>query len=83
MTWIRKTSASRGRQSALKARKIKFSPFWLKTRIPLNMVSYRVNQAAMRRLVEIIIVVERRMVALYGCLAWSNFGSTQMRAEDM
>jgi hypothetical protein len=47
------------------------------------MVSYRVNQAAIRRLVEITIVVERRMVVLYGCLAWSNFGSTQMRAEDM
>jgi hypothetical protein len=38
MTWMRKTSASRGRQSFRKALKIRFSPFWLKTRIPDNMV---------------------------------------------
>ena len=31
---MRKTSASRGRQSFRKARKMRFSPFWLKTRIP-------------------------------------------------
>lgn len=34
MTWMRKMSASRGRQSLRKARKIRFSPFWLKIKIP-------------------------------------------------
>lgn len=34
MTWMRNTSARRGRQSLRKARKMRFSPFWLKMRIP-------------------------------------------------
>ena len=38
MTWMRKTSASRGRQSFRNARKIRFSPFWLKIRIPDSIV---------------------------------------------
>jgi hypothetical protein len=38
ITWMRKMSASRGRQSLRKARKMRFSPFWLKTNIPLSMV---------------------------------------------
>lgn len=37
MTWMRKTSARRGRQSLRKARKMRFSPFWLKIRIPESM----------------------------------------------
>src|SRR4051794_36429262 len=39
MTWIRNTSASRGRQSLRNARKIRFSPFWLKIRIPDSIVT--------------------------------------------
>lgn len=34
MTWMRKMSASRGRQSGRNARKMRFSPFWLKSNIP-------------------------------------------------
>lgn len=41
MTWMRKTSARRGRQSLRKARKIKFSPFWLKIRIPESILGGR------------------------------------------
>lgn len=34
ITWMRKMSASLGRQSERKARKMRFSPFWLKMRMP-------------------------------------------------
>ena len=37
-TWILKMSARRGRQSLRKARKMRFSPFWLKMRIPESIV---------------------------------------------
>src|SRR6188768_1707981 len=40
MTWMRKTSASRGRQSFRKARKMRFSPFWLKIRMPDSIVAF-------------------------------------------
>lgn len=36
---MRKMSARRGRQSLRKARKMRFSPFWLKIRIPDSMVA--------------------------------------------
>jgi hypothetical protein len=39
MTWMRKTSARRGRQSLRKARKMRFSPFWLKMRMPESMAA--------------------------------------------
>ena len=39
MTWMRNTSASRGRQSLRNARKIRFSPFWLKIRIPESILA--------------------------------------------
>jgi hypothetical protein len=39
MTWMRNTSARRGRQSLRNARKMRFSPFWLKMRMPDNMVA--------------------------------------------
>lgn len=39
MTWMRKTSARRGRQSLRKARKMRFSPFWLKMSTPDSIVN--------------------------------------------
>lgn len=39
MTWIRKTSASRGRMSWRKARIISSSPFWLKRSTPDNILA--------------------------------------------
>ena len=35
---MRKTSERRGRQSLRKARKMRFSPFWLKMRMPESML---------------------------------------------
>jgi len=39
MTWMRKMSARRARQSERNARKMRFSPFWLKIRIPESMAA--------------------------------------------
>jgi hypothetical protein len=41
ITWMRKTSASRGRQSFRNARNIRFSPFWLKISMPDNILEAR------------------------------------------
>ena len=41
ITWMRKMSARRGRQSWRKERKMRFSPFWLKMRMPESIVEER------------------------------------------
>lgn len=39
MTWIRNMSARRGRQSDRNERKMRFSPFWLKIRMPESIIA--------------------------------------------
>lgn len=49
MTWMRKTSARRGRQSLRKARKMRFSPFWLKMSTPESIFAERQEERRRRK----------------------------------